>query len=237
MKKPVVGITLNWYKNDESKAPSYGKWLFGLNQSYAKLLAAADVVPVGIIPTSKDVRSILDTVDMILLTGGPDPDPALYGQKLNGSIGCYRERPLWEMELYRVARSMKIPVFGVCLGIQLIAVAEGEQLIQDISTQVDDPVDHDGKAGDPRKHTVEIMDGTFLGKIFGCEIEVCSFHHQSIAGIPKGFRRAAESQDGVIEAMESDDGLVVAVQWHPERDFTGPLILQNLIARFFRDSD
>ncbi|RKZ06665.1 hypothetical protein DRQ25_13410 [Candidatus Fermentibacteria bacterium] len=237
MKKPVVGITFNWYKNDESRTPSYGKWLFGLNQSYAKLLAAADVVPVGIIPTSKDVRSILDTVDMILLTGGPDPDPALYGQKLNGSIGCYRERPLWEMELYRIARSMKIPVFGVCLGIQLIAVAEGEQLIQDISTQVDDPVDHDGKADDPRKHTVKIIDGTFLGKILGCEIEVCSFHHQSIAGIPKGYRLAAESQDGVIEAMESDDGLVVAVQWHPERDFTGPLILRNLITRYFGDSD
>lgn len=237
MKKPVIGITLNWYKNDESRVPSYGKWLFGLNQSYAKLLASADVTPVGIIPNSKDAGSILDTVDMIILTGGPDPDPELYGQKNRGARGCYRERPLWEMELYRNARAENIPIFGVCLGIQLIAMAEGEQLIQDISTQVEDPVDHDGKADDPRKHTVEIIDGTILREILDSEIEVCSFHHQAIAGIPKGYRKSAESPDGVIEAMESDDGLVVAVQWHPERDFTGPLILQNLIARFFGDSN
>ncbi len=237
MKKPLIGITFNWYKNDESRAPSYGKWLFGLNQSYAKLVSSAAVIPVGIIPNTEDIRSILDTVDIILLTGGSDPDPELYGQNNNGSVGCFRERALWEMELYRNARSMKIPVFGICLGIQLIAIAEGEQLIQDISTRFEKPIDHDGKADDPRKHTVDITDGTILRKILGSEIEVCSFHHQAIAGIPKGYRRAAESSDGVIEAMESDDGLVIAVQWHPERDYTGPLILNYMISRFFGETE
>ncbi len=237
MKKPVIGTTLNWYKNDESKVSSYGKWLFGLNQSYAELLNKADVIPMGIIPGSDDVRSILEKVDMILLTGGGDPDPELYGQSNNGSIDCRRERPLWEMELYRNAREMKIPVLGVCLGMQLIAVAEGEQLIQNIPTQVEYPVDHCGKADDPRKHTVEIMNGTILGEILCSKMEVSSFHHQAIDGIPEGFHPAAKSSDGVIEAIESDDGLVIAVQWHPERDFTGPVILNGLIARFFRDEE
>ncbi|MCD4700712.1 MAG: gamma-glutamyl-gamma-aminobutyrate hydrolase family protein [Candidatus Aegiribacteria sp.] len=236
MRKPVIGVTLNWYNNDESKVPSYGKWLYGLNQSYAELLNKADVIPVGIIPASDDVQSILDIVDMILLTGGGDPDPELYGQRNGGSINCRRERPLWEMELYRNARKMKIPVLGVCLGIQLIAMAEGEQLIQNIPTQVKYPDDHYGKADDPRKHTVEIMDGTILADILGNEIEVSSFHHQAVDGIPEGFHQAAKSSDGVIEAIESDDGLVIAVQWHPERDFTGSLILQGLVSRFFGDN-
>ncbi|MEN8208140.1 MAG: gamma-glutamyl-gamma-aminobutyrate hydrolase family protein [Candidatus Fermentibacteria bacterium] len=237
MKKPVIGVAFNWYRNDESTAPSYGKWLFGLNQSYAKLLSAADVIPIGIIPTSKDLGDVLDIVDMILLTGGPDPDPELYGQRNRGSSGCFRERPVWEMELYRNARAKRIPVFGICLGMQLIAIAEGEQLIQDIPTQVDSPCDHNGKADDPRKHSVRIMDGTALRRIFDSEIEVCSFHHQAITAIPSGYRKAAESSDGVIEAMESDDGLVIAVQWHPERDFTGPIILQDFLSRTFKETD
>ena len=84
-------------------------------------------------------------------------------------------------------------------------------------------------------HTVKIMDGTILSEILDSEIEVSSFHHQSVAGIPEGFYQAAKSSDGVIEGIESDDGLVIAVQWHPERDYTGPLILKGLISRFFGD--
>ena len=198
------------------------------------MLAKAGVITVGIIPSSRDVRSILDIVDMIVLTGGGDTDPELYGQRNNGSIQHWRERPLWEMELYRNAREMKVPVLGICLGIQTIAIAEGEQLIQDISTQVDNAEEHHGEAADPKTHPVEIMDGTILSGILDRKIEVSSFHHQAIAGIPKGFYQAAKSPDGMIEAMESDDGLVVAVQWHPERDFTGPLLLKKLIPKFLR---
>jgi len=234
MRKPVIGITLNWYANDESRTQSYGKWLFGLNQSYADLLDRADVTAVGLIPASEDFHSVLDLVDMILLTGGPDPDPELYGQRNNGSIDFRRERPIWEMELYRKAREMKVPVLGVCLGIQLIAIAEGKELIQNIATQVKNPEKHDGKADHPAKHEVEIMGGTVLGEILDSKIVVSSFHHQALAGVPDGFHLAAASPDGVIEAMESDDGLVIAVQWHPERDFTGPLILKELSSRFRR---
>lgn len=142
---------------------------------------------------------------------------------------------MWEMDLYRNAREMKVPVLGVCLGIQIIAMAEGEQLIQDISTQLDNPEKHHGTAANPVKHTVEIIDGTILSEILDREIEVTSFHHQSVAGIPKGFHLSAKTSDGVIEGMESDDGLVVSVQWHPERDFTGPPLLNDLIPRFCGD--
>jgi putative glutamine amidotransferase len=237
MRKPVIGITLNWYANDESKVQSYGKWLFGLNQSYAEFLGKADVTTMGIIPSSEDFRSMLEVVDMIVLTGGGDTDPELYGQRDNGSIQHRRDRPLWEIGLYRKAREMKVPVLGICLGIQTIAIAEGGQLIQDISTQVENSEEHHGEAADPRMHTVEIMEDTILSGILDREIEVSSFHHQAIAGIPEGFYLAAKSPDGLIEGMESDDGLVVAVQWHPERDFTGPLLLESLIPRFCGDTE
>ena len=231
MKKPVVGITLNWYRNDQPNVESYGKWLFGLNQTYAELVAGAGALPVGIIPVGNEHRDILETIDMLLLTGGGDPDPKLYGQRNNGSKDCNRERPVWEMELYRSARVMGKPVFGICLGIQLIGMAEGVPLIQDIPAQMEGALTHHGKPQSPEKHFVRIMDNTILHGILGSEAEVSSFHHQSISRIPDGFRLAAQTSDGVVEAIESDDGGVVAVQWHPERDFTGPVILNALISR------
>jgi len=235
MKKPVIGITLNWYLNDESKARSYGKWLFGLNQTYSELLAKAGAVTVGMIPGSDDLESALSVIDMLVLTGGGDPDPELYGQKKNGAIENWRDRPIWEMELYKQAREMKVPILGVCLGIQLITIAEGGQLIQNISTMVENPEEHHGEAAHPKKHKVKIMEGSILSSILDRDIEVSSFHHQAIASVPEGFYKTADSPDGVIEGMESNDGLVVAVQWHPERDFTGPLLLKSLIPRFCRN--
>ena len=184
------------------------------------------------IPGSDDLESVLNVIDMLVLTGGGDPDPELYGQKKNGAIENWRDRPIWEMELYKRAREMKVPVLGVCLGIQLITIAEGGQLIQNISTQVVNPEEHHGEAAHPKKHKVEIIGDSILRSILGREIEVSSFHHQAIESVPEGFYRTAEAPDGVIEGMESDDGLVVAVQWHPERDFTGPLLLRSLIPRF-----
>jgi putative glutamine amidotransferase len=231
MRKPVIGITLNWYRNDQQKVEVYGKWLFGLNQTYAELVAGTGALPVGIIPAGNEYRDILETVDMLLLTGGGDPDPELYGQRNEGSKNCNRERPAWEMDLYTSARIMRKPVFGICLGMQLIGIAEGVPLIQDIPTQIEGALDHHGKPQSPEKHSVRIMNNTILHEILGSEAEVSSFHHQGISRIPDDFRLAAQSSDNIIEAIESDDGDVVAVQWHPERDFTGPLILNAMLSR------
>ncbi|MBD3277529.1 MAG: gamma-glutamyl-gamma-aminobutyrate hydrolase family protein [Candidatus Aegiribacteria sp.] len=231
MKPVFAGLTLNWYGNDESKRNAYGTWLFGLNQSYADLMSRVDAVPVGIIPGGDDMSRILQQLDFVVLTGGGDPDPELYGQKNQGSVNCKRERPVWEMRLYREAREKGIPILGICLGIQLIAMAEGVPLLQDIQTLVRDPLHHHGIPSKPEEHSVEIAEGTFLHSLFKDRIVVSSFHHQAIAEVPNGYRAAARTSDGVIEAIESLDGKVVAVQWHPERDFTGPVILRAMISR------
>ncbi|MFO8183480.1 MAG: gamma-glutamyl-gamma-aminobutyrate hydrolase family protein [Candidatus Aegiribacteria sp.] len=234
MRRPVIGLTLNWQRNDGERVPSCGRWLFSLNQSYADLMGTANTVPVGIVPSAGGLEGILDILDMVVLTGGGDPDPDLYGQLNCGSVDCRRERPLWEMEFYRSARRRGIPVLGICLGIQLIGIAEGEQLIQDIPAQVDNPCHHHGRPGSPASHMIALTRGTFLNHIFGDGIEVSSHHHQAVSDVPGGFRVAARSSDGVIEAMESDDGGVVAVQWHPERDFTGPVLLRGMLDRLKR---
>lgn len=231
MRRPAVGLTLNWRRNDDQLVPARGRWMFTLNQSYADLMEKVDAVPVGILPAAGDFKGILDSLDLVVLTGGGDPAPDLYGQTAIVSMECCRERPLWEMEFYRSARERGIPVLGICLGMQLIGIAEGGQLIQDIPTQLDNPCLHQGGPERPASHTITLTRGTFLNHVFGDRIDVSSDHHQALSDIPGGFHAAARSSDGVIEAMESDDGCVVAVQWHPERDFTGPVLLRSLLDR------
>lgn len=231
MRRPVVGLTLNWQRNDDQLVPARGRWMFTLNQRYADLMEKVDAVPVGILPAAGDFKGILDSLDLVVLTGGGDPAPDLYGQTAIVSMECCRERPLWEMEFYRSARERGIPILGICLGMQLIGIAEGEQLIQDIPTQLANSCYHQGRPGIPANHMVTFTRGTFLHDVFGDGIEVFSDHHQAVSDVPGGFHAAARSSDGVIEAMESDDGGVVAVQWHPERDSTGPVLLQGMLDR------
>ncbi len=229
MEAPRAGVTLNWYRNEERKAAAYGRWLFGLNQSYVKLLGSKNIQAMGLLPTSDDFAAILKDIHMLVMTGGGDPDPQLYGEGNNGSVKCYRERPIWEMGLYREARRKGLPILGICLGMQLIAMAEGSQLIQNIPTQVQNPLHHHGTPHRPESHSVALVEGTRLHGIFGDSIDVSSFHHQAVRQLPRGFRAAAFAPDGVMEAFESEDGLVLAVQWHPERDFTGSLILKMIL--------
>jgi putative glutamine amidotransferase len=236
VKTSVVGLTVDWCGTLRDEHQVYGNWRYCLNQTYALFTDRPDVTPVAVIPFSGDAERVCGLLDLLVLTGGGDPDPRLYGQEIAGAVSVVRDRPLWEMEFYRAARRIGIPVLGICLGLQLIAMSEGAALIQDIPTQVPGALDHYGRAASPKVHPVSIESGTFLSGILGSDASVSSFHHQAAAFVPEGFRLAASSSDGVIEAIESKDGSVVAVQWHPERDYTGTLILDALLARKTRDA-
>jgi len=228
---------MSWSANPVEKRQIHGHWNFRINQTYALLVDRPGITPVAVLPLSGEMSAVCGELDLLLLTGGGDPDPGLYGQECNGSVSPARERPVWEMELYRTARDQHLPVLGICLGLQLIAMAEGVPLVQDVPSQVPGALDHHGSAACPRVHPVTIAAGSFLHGVLGEEAIVSSFHHQAALSVPPGFRRSAWSSDGILEGMESDDGEVLAVQWHPERDYTGPLLLDAMIDRVRRGGD
>lgn len=215
-----IGMTMFWEANSPERTPVYGQWRYTLNQCYLRLLDGMDAVPVGLLPGGDCTGGErLAGVHGLVMTGGGDPAPALYGRTDMGSTDPETHRPLWEMELYREARSAGIPVLAICLGMQLVAIAEGEALVQHIPASVEGALNHGTGI-----HGVTLSPGSGLRRLLGGEALVHSSHHQAIEGVPTGFCWTACSTDGVIEAIESTDGLVTAVQWHPERDSTGPAL-------------
>jgi putative glutamine amidotransferase len=190
-------------------------------------LEAAGLIPVIIPPLSNPdaANAILDSVSGLVLTGGSDVDPALYGEKRHDkvrSIDAGRDRT--EAALIQEARGRGTPVLAICRGIQILNVALGGTLVQDIPSQCDTTIDHDeDRPRDSRTHDISAEPGSLIARAIGTEqCLVNSFHHQAVKDVAEGMRVTARSPDGVIEGMEStnDDWWVLAVQWHPE-EMTG----------------
>jgi putative glutamine amidotransferase len=161
----------------------------------------------------------------LLLLGGSDVDPALYGEERHPTTDVVpAPRDAYEIALVRHALARDLPVFAICRGIQLLNVALGGSLVQDIPTQVVQHLDHNpGGAPSMIGHYVEITPGTMLSELVEAEVErdgfcaVNSRHHQAIKKLGDGLKVTASAVDGVIEAVERPASrFCVAVQWHPE---------------------
>ena len=155
----------------------------------------------------------LGSVDGLLLPGGWDVDPALYGEEQDTALGPIDpELDRTEVELFRQARATGLPVLGICRGQQVINVALGGSLFQHID-------DHDQRALGRAHlaHRVAVDPASELARAAGeTTLEVNSLHHQAVRSLAPGLRTTARGDDGTVEGIESDDGLVVAVQCHPE---------------------
>lgn len=223
--KPRIGLTMFWEANPPERENLYGPWKFTLNQSYMRLFRDLDAVPLGILPgTGRPASEQVGELHGLVMTGGRDPAPALFHREDRGSRNPETDRPLWDMEVYRAAREAGLPVLAVCLGMQLAGIVQGTTLIQDIPSAVPGALDHQGGL-----HEVETVLGTPLRRQLGGKCMVWSSHHQALEEVPSDYREAARSSDGVLEAMVSLDGLVTAVQWHPERDGTCGPLAENLV--------
>jgi len=186
-------------------------------------LERAGLIPLIVPPLSsaEAAASVLDSVAGLVLTGGEDVDPARYGEKRHEKVvSVNAARDATEAALVEEARARGTPVLAICRGIQILNVALGGSLVQDIPTQCESTIDHDEEgARTSRSHEISIEPGSLIAKAVGTEhCSVNSFHHQSVKRVADGMRVTARSPDGIIEGIEStdDDWWAMGVQWHPE---------------------
>jgi putative glutamine amidotransferase len=194
---------------------------FALNGQYVAALkaAGADVV---LLPAGLPVAEVvLDRLDAVLFPGGLDVHPSYYGEEPAPALGRFNA-DLDELEapLALLARERGLPILGVCRGHQMVNVALGGTLYQDIVADGVSSYDHWASLENGRDylaHKVLIKPGTRLREIVGAgELEVNSFHHQAVREVAPGLLVNATSPDGVVEGLESPDGLVMTLQCHPE---------------------
>ena len=194
-----------------------------LTAAYVIALENAGLIPLIVPPlSSADAASVvLDSVAGLVLTGGEDVDPARYGEKRHEKVlSVNAARDATEVALIKAAQERRTPVLAICRGIQVLNVALGGSLVQDIASQCKTDIEHDeASARNSRTHEISVEPGSLIAKAMGAEhLSVNSFHHQSVKRVADGMRVTARSPDGVIEGIEStdDNWWVMAVQWHPE---------------------
>ncbi len=194
-------------------------------EDYLESVRRAGGEPVDVMIGSETPEHLLSRVDGLMLTGGGDVDPALYGDAPHDTFEAAESgRDAYEMALARAAVKSGIPFLAICRGMQVLNVAMGGTLVQDIPSQITGALDH--AVPQPRfhiAHEVWVSKDSRLATLLADHMEdgetchVNSRHHQSVKDVAKGFNVTATSPDGVIEAMEKpDEAFCVAVQWHPE---------------------
>ncbi len=228
MTKPIIGIgsDLAVKEGQRDRAFAY--------TTYTEALRRAGAVVVVIPPQPENAADLVASLDGILLAGGDDCDPSVYGEERHSSCETMDPRRQEnELALARTARERAIPTLGICLGLQMMNVAAGGTLIQDIASSVDTEIDHASEPDDRHRHDVLVESGTKLAGVVGAgEHQVNSSHHQAIGHVAPGLRVTALAPDGIVEGLE-DPALpfYVGVQWHPE-DMTGEQDATTLFGAF-----
>ena len=217
-RRPIIGISSSVIVDEAGSFAGYKRAY--VNKDYVDAVIRAGGVPL-IIPFSTDKEVIISQaqlIDGLILSGGHDINPYNYGQEPSQKIGeTFPERDTYEMILLEESKR-NIPILGICRGFQLINVAAGGTLYQDLSLIPGNILKHNQVSNPTLKtHKVEIKENSVISSIFGKETMVNSFHHQVIDKVANDFIVVAKASDGVVEAIEHKTyKFLVAVQWHPE---------------------
>jgi putative glutamine amidotransferase len=230
MEKPWIGIPTRYHEKSE---------YIGQIRHYLDAVLWAGGLPL-MIPTTGDreiIEEYVSRVHGVLLPGSStDVDPALYGESPHDRLGkLYPERDATDFTILEYVERKDLPLVGICFGIQSLNVFRGGSLVQDIPALVPDAVAHEaGDGNPPARHMVRIAENSLIAALAGrSDMEVNSYHHQSVANPGHNLRPVAFASDGVIEALEDTAGrFILGVQWHPERGWKDDPFAKALFTRF-----
>ncbi|WP_328860044.1 gamma-glutamyl-gamma-aminobutyrate hydrolase family protein [Streptomyces sp. NBC_00306] len=209
MSKPLIGVTT--YLNPAK----WGVWELPaalLPAAYPRMVQAAGGLA-ALLPPHEDPASaeaVVARLDGLVIAGGADVEPARYGAQADPRTGPpARDRDAWELALVHAALATGTPLLGICRGMQLLNVALGGTLVQHLDGHV-------GGVGVFGTHTVRPVPGTRFASITPEATKVPTYHHQSLDVLAPALTASAHADDGTVEAIETADGWVLGVQWHPE---------------------
>ncbi len=223
---PVIGVTATLKQDVDAVAQRPLGCYVRADLDYVEGVAEPGGLPVVLPPVggSRAAETLLGGIDGLLLSGGSDLDPSYYGEEAVPELGVtVPERDAFEMTLLEHALRRKIPIFGICRGMQILNVALGGTLYQDLPSQMDHMVLLGHRQETPKwqpTHEVEVDGGSKVAGIMGTdELKVNSYHHQAVKDLASGLVAVAHAPDGVVEALEWGDlsqRWLVGVQWHAE---------------------
>ena len=237
-RSPLIGVTCMTILT-EDHSPR-----LGMSRSYVNALLRAGAAPLLIphIADTATLRVLLGRLDGLLLPGGGDIDPERYGESRHEKCNePSAERDDTELALARWAVEAGMPVLGICRGIQVLNVALGGSLYQDIGAQIPGAERHDWYPNHPRdrlSHAVTITPDTRLAHMVGAiSLPVNSLHHQSVKDVASGLVVSARSPDGIVEAVEAPQHpFTIGLQWHPEELAGSDARAQRLFDAFVETS-
>lgn len=219
MKKPVIGINSNRVIKLETEYSH--SVIDAISNDYIESVIKAGGIPV-ILPILNDEESIrrqIELLDGIILSGGIDINPLAYNEEPSPKLGyIFPDKDTFDILLVRIACELNKPILAICRGHQILNVAFGGTLYQDLSDMEGCYIKHQQQTKDGAvTHTIDILKDSILHTILGNSIVTNTFHHQAIKDLAPGFKVTAYSKDNVIEAIEKcNSNFIVGVQFHPE---------------------
>ncbi|WEG12593.1 gamma-glutamyl-gamma-aminobutyrate hydrolase family protein [Pullulanibacillus sp. KACC 23026] len=217
--KPIIGVSGSHIIDQSGRWPGYTRAY--VNDNYIQSVVKAGGVPymIPLVYDEEVIKHQVENLDGLVLSGGQDVSPVFYNEEpLQKLGGIFPERDQFDMLLIRQMLAQKKPVFAICRGIQILNVAFGGSLHQDLS-YVDGCYIKHNQYSSPSlaTHTITIEPQSQLSNILGETSRVNSFHHQALKDIAPGFKVTAKAADGIVEAIEYvGDSYILGVQWHPE---------------------